>query len=46
MLLTVSRKMTFFMATMTFFMAFIILLVVLLDIYYLIENNDLSDHSI
>jgi adenylate cyclase len=43
MLLTVSRKMAFFMATMIFFMAFIILLVVLLDIYYLVENNALPD---
>ena len=43
MLLTVSRKMAFFMATMIFFMAFIILLVVLLDIYYLVENHQLAD---
>ena len=46
MLLTVSRKMAFFMATMIFFMAFIILLVVLMDIYYLVENNTLTDSGI
>jgi len=46
MLLTVSGKMTFFMATMIFFMAFIILLVVLLDIYYLVESNALADSGI
>lgn len=46
MLLTVSRKMAFFMATMIFFMAFIILLVVLLDIYYLVESHQIADAGI
>jgi len=46
MLLTVSKKMAFFMATMTFFMAFVILMVVLLDIYYLGGKQGFSDQSI
>ena len=46
MLLTVSNKMAFFMATMIFFMAFIILLVVLLDIYYLVETHQIAESGI